>query len=70
MLGRGFAVQGVVWADVIEAVAKASTKGLQLVEAGRQVVAGIEFVAPGALGRVRPRRWLRAFARCARADPG
>lgn len=70
MRGRGFAVQGVVWADVIEAVAKASTKGLQLVQAGRQVVAGVEFVAPGALRAFDRAVKLRAVARCARADPG
>ena len=50
ILGWGSAVQGVVWADVIEAVSEGVDEGLQLVEAGRQVVAGVEFVAPRALG--------------------
>lgn len=70
MRGRGFAVQGVVWADVIEAVANCVDEGLQLVEAGRQVVAGVEFVAPGGLRAFDRAVKLRAVARCARADAG
>ena len=49
IVGRGFAVEGVVWPVVVEAVGEGINEGLQLIEAVWQVVDGIELVSPGAV---------------------
>jgi hypothetical protein len=46
ILGRGAAVEGIVWPVVVEAVGEGIDEGLQLVEAMRQVVDGVELVSP------------------------
>jgi hypothetical protein len=46
ILGWRLAVEGVVRPVVVEAVREGVDEGLQLVEAVRQVVAGVELVSP------------------------
>src|SRR3972149_9863465 len=63
ILGRGFAVEGIVWPVVVVSMGEGIEEGLQPVEAMRQVVGGIELVSPCAVAALHRAVQLRALGR-------
>src|SRR2546423_7147802 len=46
ILGGSLSVESIVWSDMIEAIGEGIDPSLQFVDVERQVVTGIEFIAP------------------------